>query len=169
MSAQCNRTPDPERNILVVDDEEIVLVALRDTLRQLGHTVYTAASAIDGLELIRQRRFAAVFTDHQMPRLTGLEFLAQVRELQPDASRILITAVLNLGTVLSAINRAEVFRFLLKPWHREDLNETITSAIVRYDTLQQAKLELIDALSKNDRQQRELESLTEELLRLKTR
>lgn len=123
MSAQSDKTPDPEHNVLIVDDEEIVPVALHDTLRQLGHTVYTAASAIDGLELIRQRPVAAVFTDHQMPRLTGLEFLAQVRELQPDAIRMLITAVLNLNTVISAINRVEVFRFLLKPWHRDDLND----------------------------------------------
>ncbi len=81
----------------------------------------------------------------------------------------MITAVLNLGTVISAINRTEAFRFQLKPYYREDLNETITPAIARYDMLQQAKLELINALSKNVRQQRELESLTEELLRLKTR
>jgi len=77
LSAPSDKRPDPERNVIIVDDEKSVLVALRDTLIQRGHSVHTASNAIDGLELIRQRRFDAVFTDHQTPRLTGLKFLAQ--------------------------------------------------------------------------------------------
>ena len=57
-------------------------------------------------------------------------------------SRILITAVLNLGTVISAINRAEVLRFLIKPWRREDLEETATAAIRRHHGHRQAAREL---------------------------
>ena len=165
MSATDGTAPDPKHQILIVDDEEIVLIALRDTLKQLGHSVCTATNAIDGLALIRARRFAAVFTDHQMPKLTGLEFLAQVREIQPDASRILITAVLNLGTVISAINRAEVFRFLLKPWHRDDLTETIASAVARHDLLRREKQALANALEKNQDLEKQLQTLTAELAR----
>ena len=169
MSTTGGAAPDPERQILIVDDEEIVLVALRDTLTQLGHFVCTATNAIEGLELIRQRRFAAAFTDHQMPKLTGLEFLAQVREIQPDASRILITAVLNLSTVISAINRAEVFRFLVKPWHRDDLLEIVASALARHDLLQSEKQALANALKKSDVQDRRLQALTDELARQRKR
>ena len=128
--------------ILIVDDEEIVLLALRDTLKQMGHQVVTALTVAEGLDHLRTESFAVVFTDYQMPQLTGLEFLAQVRELQPEASRILITAVLNLGTVISAINRAEVLRFLIKPWRREDLEETVTAAIRRHHAHRQAAREL---------------------------
>src|ERR1041385_3233824 len=117
--------PNPARfsrhQVLVVDDEEIVLVALRETLRQLGFEVVAVTDAIEGLRHLRSRPFTIVITDHQMPKLTGLEFLAQVRLIQPRASRILITAVLNLSTVIDAINRAEICRFLLKPWQREEL------------------------------------------------
>lgn len=161
--------PDVEHQILIVDDEEIVLVALRDTLKQLGHSVCTATSAADGLALVRQRRFAAVFTDHQMPRLTGLEFLAQVRHIQPDASRILITAVLNPGTVISAINQAEVFRFLIKPWHREDLLEIVSTAIALHDLLRREKRTLTEALKKNGEQQKQLKVLADELAQLKSK
>lgn len=121
--------------VLVVDDEEIVLVALRETLRQLGYTVFTAPDAMQGMSLLKLHPFAIVLTDHQMPRLTGLEFLAQVKALQPDASRVLITAVLNLTTVINAINRAEIFRFLIKPWQREDLVETLAAAADRHRQL----------------------------------
>ncbi len=125
-------TQSSSGKILIVDDEEIVLVALRDTLRQMGHPVVTALTVAEGLDLLGRESFAIVFTDYQMPQLTGLEFLARVRELQPAASRILITAVLNLGTVINAINRAEVLRFLVKPWRREDLEETVTAAMQRH-------------------------------------
>lgn len=124
-------TPEMAR-ILIVDDEEIVLVALRDTLKQMGYQVVTAITVAEGLNHLRAESFAVVFTDYQMPQLTGLEFLAQVRVLQPEASRILITAVLNLGTVINAINRAEVLRFLIKPWRREELEETVIAAVRRF-------------------------------------
>ena len=81
MSAIDGAAPDSGRHILIVDDEEIVLIALRDTLKQLGHSVCTAANPVDGLALIRAHRFAAVFTDHEMRKLTGLKLLAQVREI----------------------------------------------------------------------------------------
>ncbi len=133
--------------ILIVDDEEIVLVALRDTLGRLGYRVTTAPDAVQGLRCLPEHRFSVVITDHQMPRLSGLEFLAQLKAVQPDATRVLITAVLDLTTVLEAINRAEVFRFLLKPWTRGDLLNTIRAAVERHETGQhhRQRLDLVQA------------------------
>ena len=93
------------RRVLVVDDEEIVLVALRETLRREGYQVVTAASPLAALELVKQEVFAVIISDHQMPGMTGLDFLSQAKSIQPDATRILITAVLSLDTVIEAINR----------------------------------------------------------------
>src|SRR6059036_2141355 len=126
------RDGPPSPHILVVDDEEIVLVALRETLRRQGYRVWTAIDALHGLACLREHQFAVVLSDHQMPRLTGLEFLAQVKAAQPRATRVLITAVFNVATVIEAINRAEVFRFLLKPWQRADLLDTIQAAVERH-------------------------------------
>lgn len=142
--------PDPDvekcpHHVLIVDDEEIVLVALRETFRQLGHKVSTAPDAEQGFALLLRHEFSVVITDHQMPRLTGLEFLAQVKTIQPNASRILITAVLNLTTVIDAINRAEVFRFLLKPWQREELVAVIVAAVDRYEVAQRDRRSLAAA------------------------
>jgi DNA-binding NtrC family response regulator len=136
--------------ILVVDDEEIVLVALRDLLRQQGYEVSTASSALEALELVKRQSFAVVLTDQQMPTLTGLEFLAEAKQTQPDASRILITAVLSLGTVIDAINKAEVYRFILKPWQREDLLATVQLAVERYEGICRDKALLAGALAKNE-------------------
>ncbi len=121
--------------ILIVDDEEIVLVALRDTLTREGFQVVTSPHAIHALSVLKQHPFSVVITDQQMPMVTGLEFLAQVKQIQPDATRILITAVLSLGTVIDAINKGEIYRFVVKPWLREELLATVKNAVQRYELI----------------------------------
>lgn len=123
--------PAAKPRILVVDDEEIVLAALRETLLRAGYDVCALPDVLRGLELLHTQSFAAIISDQQMPRMTGLDFLAQAKVLQPDASRILITAVLTLGTVIEAINTGEIYRFIVKPWLREELLATVRNAVQR--------------------------------------
>jgi response regulator RpfG family c-di-GMP phosphodiesterase len=125
----------PPRPILIVDDEEIVLVALRDTLVHAGYEVVASPHAVHALSAVKETQFSVVITDQQMPMVTGLEFLAQVKQIQPDATRILITAVLNLGTVIDSINKGEIFRFVVKPWLREELLATVKNAVQRYELI----------------------------------
>src|ERR1700678_2843191 len=125
----------PSRPILIVDDEEIVLVALRDTLLREGYEVIASPHAIHALSVLKEREFSVVITDQQMPMVSGLEFLAQVREIQPEATRILITAVLSLSTVIDAINKGEIYRFIVKPWLREELLATVKNAVQRHELI----------------------------------
>jgi response regulator RpfG family c-di-GMP phosphodiesterase len=132
-SAPSNVVEVPElRRLLVLDDEEIVLVALRETLIRAGYEVVATGDAMEAIEFLRGAPFAVIITDQQMPRMTGLEFLAHAKELQPDATRILITAVLNLSTVIEAINKGEIYRFIIKPWLREEFLGAIESAVQRH-------------------------------------
>ena len=110
--------PEKAHPILVVDDEEIVLVALRDTLAREGYHVVASPHAIHALSVLKDQQFSVIISDQQMPLISGLEFLTQVRDIQPNATRILITAVLNLSTVIDAINKGEIYRFVVKPWLR---------------------------------------------------
>jgi response regulator RpfG family c-di-GMP phosphodiesterase len=121
--------------ILIVDDEEIVLVALRDTLVREGYPVVASPHAVHALSVLKEHQFSVVITDQQMPMVTGLEFLAEVKRIQPDATRILITAVLSLGTVIDAINKGEIYRFVVKPWLREELLATVKNAVQRYELI----------------------------------
>jgi DNA-binding NtrC family response regulator len=162
-SAPGPAAPPPGARILVVDDEEIVLVALRQTLVQLGYQVTTAPDAIQALGKLREQPFAVVISDHQMPTLTGLELLAQVRELQPEASRVLITAVLQLGTVIEAINKAEIFRFLIKPWERAELIGTVRAAVERHDAIRSRREALTAAQGENETLRARVAALEAEL------
>ena len=122
-------------HVLIVDDEDMVLVSLRDTLAREGYQVTTAPNAIEGMARMKEKGFSVVITDQQMPMLTGLEFLTMVRELQPDTTRILITAVLSLSTVIDSINKGEIYRFIVKPWLREELLVTVKNAVQRYELI----------------------------------
>jgi response regulator RpfG family c-di-GMP phosphodiesterase len=135
MSSPIPIEKEAARPILIVEDEEIVLVALRDTLLREGYSIVASPHAIHALSVLKAQPFSVVITDQQMPMVTGLEFLAQVREIQPDATRILITAVLSLSTVIDAINKGEIYRFIVKPWLREELLATVKNAVQRYELI----------------------------------
>jgi response regulator RpfG family c-di-GMP phosphodiesterase len=130
------RSPESKiHRILVVDDEEIVLVALYETLRRERYEVVTLSDPAGALAELRKTEFSVIITDQRMPTLTGLELLAQARQIQPNASRILITAVLSLDTVIDAINKGEIYRFVVKPWLREELLATVKNAVQRFDLI----------------------------------
>lgn len=121
--------------ILVLDDDEIILVAIEETLKSAGYTVVTANSPEKALQLVREQFFAVILSDYQMPGMTGLEFFLKSKEYQPDASRILLTAVITLKTIIDAVNMGEIYRFIAKPWVREELLITVSNAIQRYDLI----------------------------------
>lgn len=131
-----NLSVDPATHrLLVVDDKEIVRLALGDTLKGAGYRVDTAADAHEALEYVEREMYSVVISDQIMPGMLGLEFLAKVKEMQPDATRILITAVVNLNTVIDAINQGEIYRFIAKPWLREELLTTVHNSANRYQLI----------------------------------
>jgi response regulator RpfG family c-di-GMP phosphodiesterase len=129
---------DPKHGtrILVVDDDEIILLALSETLRHEGYAPTTTQSPREAIEHLRNRTFAVIISDQRMNEMTGLELLQHASRIQPNASRILITGVLTLKTVIDAINSGEIFRFIAKPWLREELLATIRNAIQRHELLE---------------------------------
>ena len=166
MSQELNIPKKPVRAILIVDDEEIVLVALRDTLLREGYKVVASPHAVHALSVLKEQEFSVVITDQQMPMVSGLEFLAQVREIQPNATRILITAVLNLSTLIEAINKAEIYRFVVKPWSREELLASVKSAIERFDFLSSSSRLLSQTQAMNHEFQQTKNALENQVARL---
>jgi response regulator RpfG family c-di-GMP phosphodiesterase len=131
-----NRSASPvpaTHRVLIVDDESVIRGAIEETLRDQGYEVTTACDGLKALEYLNHQTFAVILSDQRMPRMMGLEFLSKAKTVQPDASRILMTAVLDLHTIVNAINTGEIFRFLVKPWLNEELVVTIKNAVQRYE------------------------------------
>lgn len=125
--------PPAPATILIVDDEPVVLTALKFTLEREGFHVVACNSPLKALAILNERDFSVIISDQRMPEMLGLDFLVESRRIRPQASRILITAVLALPTIVDAINRGEIFRFVAKPWLREELVATVRNAVQRHE------------------------------------
>jgi DNA-binding NtrC family response regulator len=119
--------------VLIVDDEPMVLITLKVILEHEQYEVLTASNPIQALEWVGERNFAVIISDHKMPEMMGLDFLAACRRISPTSSRILLTAVLNLATVMDAITRGEICRFVSKPWLKEELVAAVRDGVQRHE------------------------------------
>jgi two-component system response regulator HupR/HoxA len=118
------RTP---LTVLVVDDELRSLETLRRTLEE-DFIVLTAASAEEG-EVVMAREFVhIVVSDQRMPGTSGVEFLRRVRSQWPDTVRLILSGYTEAEDIISGINDAGIWQYLLKPWHPDQLLLTLKSA-----------------------------------------
>ena len=113
--------------VLYVDDEIDNLNAFKANFRR-DLTVFTANSADEGLQVLENNKIHVVLSDHMMPNTSGVEFLEQLVIEYPDIYRILLTGCSDINVVIDAINRGKVYRFLSKPWEKEELMGTIVGA-----------------------------------------
>ncbi len=154
------------REILVLDDDTVVLAALKETLERERYNVHAFSEANEALAALDAHTFATIISDQRMPEMTGLEFLDKCKQKQPNASRILITGVLTLNTVIEAVNRGEIFRFLAKPWIREELLATVDNAVQRYALVEANERLSSDTLELNDKLVKANSALEEKIRQL---
>jgi response regulator RpfG family c-di-GMP phosphodiesterase len=114
-------------SVLYVDDEAQNLTAFKANFRK-NFNVYLAESATEALEIINTTQIDVVITDHMMPEVSGVDLLEILKKEFPFIGRILITGCNDINIVIEAINRCEVFRFLTKPWIKDDLTQTIEAS-----------------------------------------
>src|SRR5262245_37005231 len=114
--------------ILVIDDEPDVVQSVRDLLR-LDYRVLGATRAQDGVRILGSEKVDVVMTDQRMPEMSGVELLHQAREAQPNTVRLLFTGYADIGAVIEAINRGNVYRYITKPWDPRELQGIIRDAV----------------------------------------
>ena len=130
---------DTRPSILFVDDEERVVNQLRMIFRQ-HYEVHTATSGAEGLAILQRTPVDVVVSDQRMPGMTGIEFLAQVRNQRPAAMRLLLTGYSDLAAIVGSVNEGEVYRFINKPWDHTEIQEIIASAVAAGKAAQVAAL-----------------------------
>ena len=128
-------TPATTDPILVVDDEPVVLSLLREQLEHAGYTTVGLTNPLKALEEIRQRPFSVILSDQRMPELAGLELLSHASRIQPHATRILVTGMTDLDTVIDSINKGEIFRFVVKPWIPQEFLATVKNGVQRHELI----------------------------------
>jgi diguanylate cyclase (GGDEF)-like protein len=113
--------------LLVVDDEPYILPTLSALLAH-EFEVATADCAEAGQQVFARQPIDIVLTDQKMPRMTGVQFLEWVRANYPKTVRLLMTGYAELDDAVEAINRSEVYYYLMKPWRTEDLHRVLRNA-----------------------------------------
>ncbi|MBK06212.1 MAG: hypothetical protein CL920_36440 [Deltaproteobacteria bacterium] len=114
--------------ILFVDDERPNRIVFQAAFGD-EFDVRIAASGSEALEMMQAESIAVLIADNRMPGMTGIELCEKVRNLHPNIPRILVTAYSDISTVVAAINRGEVFRYIPKPWEVSDVKQTIRTTI----------------------------------------
>jgi response regulator RpfG family c-di-GMP phosphodiesterase len=137
-------------HILYVDDETNNLVAFKANFRR-DYEIFTAESAEEGMKILRNNHIHIIITDQRMPVKTGVEFLEEVIKQFPDPIRILLTGYADIQVVIDAINKGQVFRYLMKPFNELELKVAISNAAEIY-FLRKNNIELTEKLIKVNEQ-----------------
>lgn len=133
-------------NVLYIDDEDNNLSSFKASLRR-DFIIHTALDAEEGLKMAQEIEFEVVIADQRMPGMTGVEFFEKLVVVNPRPIRILLTGYSDIVSVIDAINRGEVYRFIDKPWNLEQIKNAIFNAAEIYDARRELKV-------KNDRLQK---------------
>lgn len=117
--------------MLYVDDEEINLELLQLTFMN-EFNIITAISAEEGLGLLETHPdIHVIVSDLKMPGMNGLDFIKEIKRRSPQKVCMLLTGFLESQVMLEGFNKELIFRYIIKPFDREELKETILEAMRR--------------------------------------
>lgn len=118
--------------VLFVDDEVEILHALKRQLRGESFEILLAQGCVKAREILSERDIHIIISDQRMPDMTGVEFFQEVKVTHPLTVRVILSGYADSDTIIDSINRGEVFRYLSKPWSKEELVKTIRQAEEHY-------------------------------------
>ena len=134
------RTLDLEANgistrhtLLLVDDEEGVLSALKRLFRRDGYRILTASSGNEALRVLAEEDVQVIISDQRMSGMSGAELLGHITDLYPDTIRIMLTGYTQLDAVIDSVNRGAIWKFLTKPWEDTSLREQVRDAFLQHE------------------------------------
>ena len=114
--------------LLIVDDEERILTALKSLFRERYH-VFTTTDGNKALEFLAKYQMHVIISDQRMPLMLGVDLLRRSREISPRSVRILLTGYSDLSAIVGSINDGEVYRFINKPWDNAALHNVVAEAV----------------------------------------
>ena len=125
---------EEQKCILFVDDDEKILKSLQRGFLDEPYKTFCATSGQEALKILERREIHVLVTDMRMPEMSGVELLRIVKEKYPHIVRLVLSGYTQVGTLLTAINQGEIFKFITKPWKlEEEFKSIIKEALERYD------------------------------------
>lgn len=115
--------------IMLVDDEENVLSALRRSLAPLRCEMEAFTQPRQALARAGEMAFDLVISDYRMPGMDGVTLVRELKKMQPHLVAIMLSGFSDLRSIMDAINEAQVYRYLTKPWDADKLNALISQVL----------------------------------------
>ncbi len=148
--------------VLLVDDEEMVITSIKSFLTlETDYEVVSFTLPHEALEYVKSNKVDLVISDYLMPAMDGIEFLALVKDHQPEATRVLLTGYADKENAIKAINDVGLYQYIEKPWENEDLKLIIRNGLEKRVLLKRLE-EKIDEVN---RAHGELLSVQKEILK----
>lgn len=117
--------------VLYLDDDEANLVTFRANFRD-QYEIFTATTPVDAYNMIDEHAIQVVITDHQMPSMSGVDFLASVSRDFPEVKRILLTGYSDMVPLMEAINKGRVSAVLSKPFNTVEISKVVHEAWAQF-------------------------------------
>jgi serine/threonine-protein kinase len=135
--------------LLVIDDEERILTALKSLFRSRYH-VFATTDGNKALDFLRRYQMHVIISDQRMPIMTGVELLRQSRDVSPRSVRILLTGYSDLASIVGSINDGEIYRFISKPWDNGELQKIVAEGVTIALELADTKTATVELPEKMD-------------------
>ncbi|MFQ5824393.1 MAG: response regulator [bacterium] len=124
--------------VLILDDEEMVLTSLSSfLLLESDYEVVTFTSPKEALKFVQEKPIDLVISDYLMPDMDGITFLGKVKEIHPQATRIILTGYADKENAIKAINDVGLYQYIEKPWDNDDLKIVIRNGLEKKKLLQE--------------------------------
>jgi response regulator RpfG family c-di-GMP phosphodiesterase len=131
--------------VMIVDDEEMIITSLRALLEmQTDYNIQTFTDTEQATRFAASQPVDVIISDYLMPKMNGIDLLTRLKELQPEASRILLTGNADKQSAIQSINQISLFQYLEKPWDNAQLLLVIRSAAERTRLLRDLREKIQD-------------------------
>jgi HD-like signal output (HDOD) protein len=122
-------TIEAKPHILLIDDEPGVLASLRRLLRGENYDLQFALSGTQALMMLETQKYEIILTDMVMPEMTGTQLFEKVRDIYPDAIRIISSGYEEKPVILEALAKGFAHQYLPKPWSDKDALSLIATSL----------------------------------------
>jgi len=126
---------DHQHKVLIVDDDPMVGKAICRILAMKKLESVYADSGESALEILKtaEQPFSLIISDQRMPGMQGTQFLEHAKKQNPETIRFLITEYSEMQTIIDAVNKGSIQRYISKPWDNDELARAIGSGIRQYE------------------------------------
>lgn len=148
-------------SVVIVDDEEMVITSVRAYLElETEFEIHGFTEPEQAVKHMENHLVDIAVSDYLMPRMSGIQFLTRAKQIQPEASRVLLTGHADKQSAIQAINDVGLYQYVEKPWENAQLLLIIQNGIERSKLLR----ELREKVSELDTAHSSLKNVQKRLL-----